>query len=69
MGCSTTIKRKKNSKVKQFYDEILQDYCFITAENFFKTNAFCQKFNDATIKLKERFASLKSIFKILGYST
>lgn len=38
MKGTTEMSRKKKPKSKRFSDEILQDYCFTLAEEYFKIN-------------------------------
>lgn len=58
------FQEKRNRRVKRFYDEILQDYCFTSAEEHFKINVFYLTLDNAIIQLKERFTSLNNVFKI-----
>ncbi|KAL4090609.1 hypothetical protein QTP88_025408 [Uroleucon formosanum] len=51
-------------RVKRFYDEILQDYCFTSAEEYFKINIIYLTLDNAIMQLKERFTSLNNVFKI-----
>jgi len=39
-GVSQKFQKKRSRRVKRFYDEILQDYCFTSVEEHFKINIF-----------------------------
>lgn len=55
---------EKKEYGKRIYDEVLQDCCFTSPEEYFKINVFYVTFDNAIIQLKERFTSLNTIFKI-----
>ncbi|KAL4108147.1 hypothetical protein QTP88_018393 [Uroleucon formosanum] len=63
-GVLQKFKEKRSRRVKRFYDEILQDYCFTSAEEYFKINIFYLTLDNAIMQLKERFTSLNNVFKI-----